>query len=42
VSIVRSFRRADWERIATAAGVEPESISIQWHFPFRLCVGRIR
>jgi 2-polyprenyl-3-methyl-5-hydroxy-6-metoxy-1,4-benzoquinol methylase len=42
VSIARSFRRADWERIAAAGGVGPESISIQWHFPFRLCVSRTR
>jgi 2-polyprenyl-3-methyl-5-hydroxy-6-metoxy-1,4-benzoquinol methylase len=42
VSIARSFSRADWQRIAAAAGLDPASIAITWHVPFRLCVGRIR
>jgi len=42
VSIARSFRREDWRRILRAAGVDPESASIRWHVPFRLCVSRLR
>ena len=39
VSIARSFRRADWARLLAEAGVAAE---IRWHFPFRLCVGRLK
>ena len=42
VSIARSFRRADWQRLAGAAGLSPAEIEISWHVPFRLCVGRIK
>lgn len=42
VSIARSFRREDWRRILQAAGVDPETASIRWHVPFRLCVSRLR
>jgi SAM-dependent methyltransferase len=42
VSIARAFRRSDWDRIVAAAGLVPEAVSIDWHVPFRLCVGRIR
>ena len=39
VSIARSFRRADWERALSKAGLIAE---IRWHVPFRLCVGRLK
>ncbi len=39
VSIARSFRRADWERLLRQAGVPGR---ILWRFPFRYCVERLR
>jgi 2-polyprenyl-3-methyl-5-hydroxy-6-metoxy-1,4-benzoquinol methylase len=42
VSIARSFRRADWQRLIAAAGIDPVGVEIRWHVPFRICVGRIR
>lgn len=42
VSIARSFRREDWVRLVAAAGIPADAITIRWHVPFRLCVGRIR
>jgi len=39
VSIARSFRRTDWERLLAASGLTAE---IRWHLPFRLCVGRLK
>ena len=42
VSIARSFRRADWERALGLAGIDRAAVEITWHFPFRLCVGRLK
>jgi len=42
VSIARSFRREDWERLLRAAGLDPIVAEIRWHVPFRLCVSRLR
>jgi SAM-dependent methyltransferase len=42
VSIARSFRRPDWQRVLAAAGQDPAAVEIRWHVPFRLCVSRIR
>jgi SAM-dependent methyltransferase len=42
VSIARAFRKSDWERLTRAAGIEPASIQIRWHMPFRICVGRAK
>jgi SAM-dependent methyltransferase len=42
VSIARSFRRADWQQLLTAAGQDPAAVEIRWHVPFRLCVSHIR
>ncbi|WP_230533632.1 methyltransferase domain-containing protein [Microvirga roseola] len=42
ISVARSFRREDWERILEAADTSPEAVSISWHVPFRLCVSRLR
>ncbi|WP_374652500.1 methyltransferase domain-containing protein [Dongia sp.] len=39
VSILRSFRRADWERYIGLAGVEAD---IVWHMPFRYGVGHCK
>jgi SAM-dependent methyltransferase len=42
VSIARSFRREDWQRLLAAAGQDLETVEIRWHVPFRLCVSRVR
>jgi SAM-dependent methyltransferase len=39
VSIARSFKRTEWERLTTVAGVLAE---IRWHPMFRLCVSHLR
>ena len=39
VSIARSFRRAEWERLLAAAGIAAE---IRWQMPFRFCIGRLK
>jgi hypothetical protein len=41
VSIARSFRRRDWEELIAASGLPEDSVTIRWHFPFRICVGRV-
>ncbi len=41
VSIARSFRRGDWEKILHEAGLEPGAAEIRSHIPFRLCVSRL-
>ncbi len=42
LSVRRAFRRADWEALLAAAGIDRSAVTIRWHLPFRLCVGRIR
>lgn len=42
VSIARSFRTEDWRRLLAAAGLDPAPVRISRHFPFRLCVGRLK
>lgn len=42
VSVTRSFRRADWERLLAAAGIDRSTVTVEWKLPFRLCVGRVR
>jgi SAM-dependent methyltransferase len=37
ISVARSFRRADWQRLLTQAGVPGE---LGWHLAFRWCIGR--
>lgn len=39
VSIARSFRRDDWQRLLREAGVVGH---ITWHMPFRYCVSYLR
>ncbi len=40
VSVTRSFRRADWQRLLADAGITAATVT--WKFPFRLCVGRVK
>lgn len=40
LSIARSFRRAEWEDLLAEAGISGATITR--HFPFRLCVAKIR
>lgn len=40
VSVSRSFRFADWERLLAAAGIA--EAELRWRLPFRICVGRLR
>lgn len=40
VSVTRSFRRPDWDRLLGAAGIT--AARTEWKLPFRLCVGRVR
>ncbi len=42
VSVARSFRRRDWERLLAMAEIDRSSVTLRWRLPFRLCVGRIR
>ena len=42
LSIRRSFRREDWQRLIREAGIDPAAARIVRRFPFRLCVERIR
>jgi SAM-dependent methyltransferase len=41
LSIARSFRRSDWQRILADAGVT-DGVRVRRYFPFRLCVERLR
>ena len=42
LSVARAFRRADWERLIDAAGLDRATLTLRWHLPFRLCLGRLR
>ena len=42
VSILRSFRREDWETLCDAAEVPRGGYAFSEHRPARLCVGRVR
>jgi hypothetical protein len=42
VSVARAFQRRDWERLLAAAGVPRDQVRVDWRFPFRFCVGRLR
>lgn len=41
ISVARSFRHADWERLLRQAGLYRVA-RVRWHVPFRLCVSRLR
>ena len=40
ISVLRSFRRKDWEVLLEKATIPKENIVISWYFPFRYCVAR--
>ena len=42
VSIARAFATSDWRRLVAEAGIDPAVVEIQWSFPFRLTVGRLK
>jgi 2-polyprenyl-3-methyl-5-hydroxy-6-metoxy-1,4-benzoquinol methylase len=42
LSIARSFRPAEWEKIVSEAGIDPGLAAIVRRFPFRLCVERVK
>lgn len=42
VSIARAFDFADWRGSLAAAGLTPGAATIEWRFPFRICVARVR
>ena len=42
VSIARAFRHRDWKRTLRLAHVAPGAAKLQWFFPYRLCVQRVR
>jgi len=42
LSVARAFRREDWQRLIARAGLDPATIELRWHLPFRLCVGRLK
>lgn len=39
ISVARSFRRADWNRLLASAGVPGQ---VRWHVPYRFCVSRFK
>jgi SAM-dependent methyltransferase len=42
VSVARSFRRGEWERLTAEAGLDSAAVRLRWHLPFRWCLGRLR
>lgn len=42
LSIARAFTADDWRGFLHTADVEREQARVQWYFPYRLCVARIR
>jgi 2-polyprenyl-3-methyl-5-hydroxy-6-metoxy-1,4-benzoquinol methylase len=42
LSIARAFRRADWAGFLAEAGLAPGAARLEWWFPFRLCVSRVK
>ncbi len=42
VSISRSFRPDEWHRLVDEAGLGAAGVTVHRHFPFRLCVGRLK
>ena len=41
ISVARSFRRRDWDRLLREAGLQGVA-TVRWHLPFRFCVSRVR
>jgi SAM-dependent methyltransferase len=42
ISIARAFDARDWRRVLLAAGLDPGACRVEWRFPFRLCVARVK
>lgn len=42
VSIRRGFSRHDWKELCRSADLPLEAVRIEWHIPFRWCVGRVK
>lgn len=42
LSIARAFRRDDWARLLAEAAIPADQVLVRRHFPFRLCVERLR
>lgn len=42
LSVARSFTRADWTRLIGEAGLDGAGVTMDWHFPFRWGVGRVK
>jgi SAM-dependent methyltransferase len=42
VSIARAFEVSDWQRLLTAAEIDPTAVEVRWTVPFRLTVGRLK
>jgi SAM-dependent methyltransferase len=42
VSILRGFTSRDWKDLCRSAGLPREAVRIEWHMPFRVCVGRVK
>jgi SAM-dependent methyltransferase len=42
VSVARAFARRDWERLLEQGGLAAPPPEVNWRFPFRYAVGRIR
>ena len=42
LSVRRAFVRSDWEALLARAGIDRGAVTLRWHLPFRLCVGRIK
>lgn len=40
VSVARSFRRQDWQRVLAGCGLDGVA-QVRWHVPFRYCVSRL-
>jgi 2-polyprenyl-3-methyl-5-hydroxy-6-metoxy-1,4-benzoquinol methylase len=42
ISVARGFTRSEWLRLLAASQLAPESVAVDWRFPFRICIGRVR
>jgi SAM-dependent methyltransferase len=42
ISIARAFDAHDWRLALASAGLAPGAAQVEWRFPFRLCVTRVK
>lgn len=42
LSVRRAFRKSDWATRLAAADLTMPPVTLRWHIPFRLCVGRLK